>query len=447
MARLLPPSVREAVSIQLDRLHPAAFAFLVAGAVLEQDATFERLCLVADLSEHEGLSALDEVLRNLLVRGPQQRSSGSGRNDVYTFTHPMIGEVVSVEAGEVRSRIFHRRALHILQETAVPAAKLAYHALAAGMPEPAFRLSVVAGDEAKAIFALDVAIEHYEQAGEVLSTQRTDHALLATIAVSDVHHLFVSLRQTYELTRTSEQPQPFYANLLDSLLHMTMGEANTLWYQVMLALSTADLEKAIMHGERALGLARISGYLESIVQSLDVLASVKLSIGAWEEYEHLVTEVHAGYVTLEDRAMEADALCMLANAHLHRGQLRLGITHARNALAISQEIRNVWGQVNALYDLTSGLLDSGAYTEALDRALQAVASARTLNTDSARANILLLRALIQLGRGLLGITGRISGTRDRSGGIGAGEDHRVVLLYSGCHLGPLRGFRSYWGVG
>jgi DNA-binding SARP family transcriptional activator len=402
MARLLPPSVREVVSIQLDRLHPAAFAFLVAGAVLEQDATFERLCLVADLSEQEGLGALDEVLRSLLVQEPQ-RSSDAGRNDVYTFTHPMIGEVVSVEAGEVRSRIFHRRALHILQETAVPAAKLAHHALAAGMPEPAFRLSVAAGDEAKAVFALNVAIEHYEQAGQVLATQRTNHALPATIAVSDVHHLFVSLGQAYALTRAWEMPRPLYAALLDSLLQMvtlhdkTQGEANTLWYQALLALSTADFGKATTHGEQALGLARTSGHPERIVQSLDVLASVKLSLGAWEEYEHLVTEVHAGYVMLKDRAMEADALCMLANAHLHRGRLHLGITHARNALAISLEIRNVWGQVNALYDLTSGLLDSGAYTEALEIALQAVMSARTLNTDSARANILLLRALIQLG--------------------------------------------------
>ena len=64
---------------------------------------------------------------------------------------------------------------------------------------------------------------------------------------------------------------------------------------------------------------------------------------------------------------------------------------------LSQEIRNTWGEVNALYDLTSGLLDSGAYTEALASALQAVASARTLNRESSWAHTLLLRALIQVG--------------------------------------------------
>ncbi len=401
-ARLFPPSIRELISLQLDRLSPASFAFLVAGAVLEQDATFERLCVVANLSEQEGLVALDEGLRSLLVQEPK-RSSGSPGNDVYIFTHPMIGEVIAVEAGETRSRIFHRRALHLLQETAVPAAKLAYHALAAGMLDPAFRLSVAAGDEARAVFALHVAIEHYEQAWQLLLKQPTDHIIQSKIAASDLHHLYVALGQTYELTRIWEQGSPLYTAMLTHLLQMAAHNeeliwvTKTLWYQAMLDLSTAHLAIAITYGERALAVARNSGQADLLVQSLEVLSYLKMHKGEWEEYEQLTREAHACYVALGDRAMEADALCMLAHAHVHRGQLQLGITRARHALTISQEIRNIWGQVNALYDLTSGLLDSGAYTEALDSALQAVTSARTLNISSSRANILLLRALIQLG--------------------------------------------------
>jgi DNA-binding SARP family transcriptional activator len=401
-ARLFPPSVRELISIQLDRLRPAAFAFLVAGAILEQDATFERLCIVADLSEQEGLVVLDEVLRSLLVQEPKL-SSGSSGNNVYTFTHPMIREVVYVEAGETRSRIFHRRTLHILQETAVPAAKLAHHALAADMLDPAFRFSVAAGDEARAVFALHVAIEHYEQAWQLLAKHLTDHSMQTKIAASDVHHLYVALGQVYELIRAWEQARPLYEAMLDLLLQMaaqdddTIGLAKTRWYQAMLDLSTADLETSITYGERALGLARNSEQPDLIAQSLNALTYAKMHRGAWEEYEQLATEAHEFYIALGDQAMEADTLCMLANAHMHRGRLQLGITQARNALSISQKIRNTWGQVNALYDLTSGLLDSGAYTEALEIALQAVASARTLTMNSSRANTLLLRALIQLG--------------------------------------------------
>ena len=401
MARLFPPSVRELISIQLDRLRPSAFAFLVAGAVLEQDATFERLCSVADLSEHEGLIALDEVLRSLLVQEPKL-SSGLEGSDVYTFTNPMIRDVISVEAGETRNRIFHRRALYLLQDTSTPVAKLAYHALSAGMLDPAFRLSVAAGDEARAVFALHVAIEHYEQAWHLLATQQMSSLAQAKITLSDVYHLYVALGHAYELTRTWEQGRPLYVAMLNYLLQMTAQDetsrvAKTPWYQAMLDLSMADQKTAIPYGERALAVARSSGQTERIAQSLNVLTSVMMQTGAWEVYEQHATEMLTYYATLQDRVMEADTLCMLAHAHLHRGRLHLGITQARTALIISREIRNTWGQVNALYDLTSGLLDSGAYTEALESSLQAVASARTLDRSSARANTLLLRALIQLG--------------------------------------------------
>ncbi len=402
VARLFPPSVRELVSLQLDRLSPTAFAFLVAGAVLEQEASFERICQVADLSEQEGLVALDEVLRNRLMREPPRQSSQPG-NGAYTFTHDMIREIVYVEAGEARSRIFHRRALSTLQEAAVPPAKLAYHALAAELPEPAFHLSVAAGDEAIAVFALDDAIEHYEQAWQLLTRQPDGHTMQGKLSAPEVYHLYVSLERAYELTRTWEQGRPMFGAMIEQVLRVaaqnddTIGLTTTQWYQAMIDLYRASLTSATTHGERALALARSIGQPDLIIQSLDALTYIKMQLGAWEEHEQLATEAHILYAAMRDRAMEADSLCLLANAHMHRGRLHVGIVRARSALTISQETRNVWGQVNALYDLAAGLRDSGSYTEALESALQAVESARALSTRSALANTLLLRALIQLG--------------------------------------------------
>jgi DNA-binding SARP family transcriptional activator len=403
--RLFPPSVRELISLQIDRLSPTAFAFLIAGAVLEQDATFEWLCLVADLSEREGLAALNEVLRSRLVREPEQQSGRSG-NRAYVFTHDMIREVVYVEAGETRTRIFHRRAFQALQGASVPPAKLAYHAMAAGMLEPAFRLSVAAGDEATAIFALHDAIDHYEQAWRLLAEPVGGYARQATLPVSsitDIHQLSVSLGRAYELTRTWEQGRHTYGAMLDRLLHVApqddsaIGLAKTQWYRAMIDLYTADPAIASTHGERALALARNIGQPDLVVQSLEGLVYVKMQQGAWEENEQLVTEAHALYAAMRDRAMEADCLCLLANAHFHCGRPPAGIVQARNALTISQEIENTWGQVNAIHEVTSGLLEIGAYTEALECALQAVAQARALGQRSWRANSLLLRSLIQLG--------------------------------------------------
>src|SRR2546429_707220 len=109
-----PPSVREVICARLDRLPPNAFALLAAGAVLDQGITFELLCQVADLAEHDGLSALDEVLHSHLLQ-ESEREGGPMTDGRYVFAHAKIRAVVYAEGGEARRSIFHRRALEALQ--------------------------------------------------------------------------------------------------------------------------------------------------------------------------------------------------------------------------------------------------------------------------------------------------------------------------------------------
>src|SRR5947209_18885000 len=100
----------------------------------------------------------------------------------------------------------------------------------------------------------------------------------------------------------------------------------------MIAMYTVDPAMAITHGERAVQLARNIGQQDLSVQSLDALAYVKMQLGVWKEHEQLAAEIHALYVAMRDQAMEADCLCLLANAHMHRGQPWAGIMQARSAL-------------------------------------------------------------------------------------------------------------------
>ena len=148
--------MREVICARLDRLTPNAFALLAAGAVLGRGITFGHLCQVADLEEEVGLPALDEVLHSGLLHESERAGGETGHMAAgsYVFAHPKIRAVVYAEAGEARRSIFHRRALQALQAAAAPAAELAYHALAAGLAEPAFHWSIAAGDEAMRVFAV-----------------------------------------------------------------------------------------------------------------------------------------------------------------------------------------------------------------------------------------------------------------------------------------------------
>jgi len=204
-----PPSVREVIVTRLDRLTPNASALLVAGAVLGQGITFEHLCQVADLAEQDGLPALDEVLRSGLLY-ESEREGGRMVRGRYVFAHAKIRAVVYAEAGEARRSIFHRRALEALQAAAAPVAVLAYHALAAGLAEPAFRWSLAAGDEAMRVVAIRDAIAFYEQARHLMAEQMLETMLPAL----EIEYLYTHLGQAYELNTEWEQARAAYTVML-----------------------------------------------------------------------------------------------------------------------------------------------------------------------------------------------------------------------------------------
>jgi DNA-binding SARP family transcriptional activator len=206
-----PPSVREVIVARLDRLTPNAFVLLVAGAVLGQGITFEYLCQVADLAEYDGLSALDEVLHSHLLQ-ESEREGGRMTAGRYVFAHPMIRAVVYAEAGEARRSIFHRRAVKALQ--AAPAAVLAYHALAAGLVEPAFRWNLAAGDEAMRVVAVRDAITFYEQARHLLVEPTQSLDLKAMLPALEIEHLYTELGRAYELNAEWEKARAAYTSML-----------------------------------------------------------------------------------------------------------------------------------------------------------------------------------------------------------------------------------------
>ena len=211
-----PPSVREVIVARLDRLTPHAFALLVAGAILDQRITFEYLCRVADLAEQDGLTALDEALRSHLLQESEREAGGRGRMDDghYVFAHAKIRAVIYAEAGEARRSIFHRRALEVLQEAAAPPALLAYHALAAGLAEPAFRWSLAAGDEAMRVVAVRDAIALYEQALHLMTERLHGPGLLTMLPAPEIEHLYTYLGRAYELNAEWEKARTIYTLML-----------------------------------------------------------------------------------------------------------------------------------------------------------------------------------------------------------------------------------------
>ncbi len=339
-----PPSVREVICTRLDQLTPNAFALLAAGAVLGQGSTFEHLCRVADLEAAVGLTALDEVVSNRLLQ-ESEREAGSMPAGSYVFAHQKIRAVVYAEAGEARRSIFHRRALQALQEEAAPAAELAYHALAAGLAEPAFHWSLAAGDEAMRVVAVRDALTFYEQARHLLAERWHGLGLLNLLPAPEIEHLYIHLGRMYELDAQWEKAREAYTSLLtyareagervmestilnrlailaaqqsfDLTTAQTLLEearrvaeasgdlvilAETEWNLAQMAIHAWQAQQALHHAERALELAHRTGRNELTARSLYALGMSSGLSGRWQEVARRAEEARTLYATLEEQA-------------------------------------------------------------------------------------------------------------------------------------------------
>jgi tetratricopeptide (TPR) repeat protein len=193
----VPSTVHAVIRSRLNRLSPNAFSLLAGGAVLEQRLTFERLCAISNVSEDLALPALDELISGRLLLEAAQPGIASA----YTFANDMLRDVVYTESGDARRRLFHRRALEILDAAGDSAAVLAHHALAAGLTQPAFRHSVAAGREALHLSAVSDAIVHFERARQFMH----EAALPEMPDEVDLRDLYLQLGRAYELGGQNEK--------------------------------------------------------------------------------------------------------------------------------------------------------------------------------------------------------------------------------------------------
>lgn len=186
----IPSTVYVVIRSRLNRLSPNAFALLAAGAVLEQEITFEHLVGVANVNEDLALAALDELISGRLFL----ESGEPGAASEYIFVNDLLRDVVYTEAGDARRRLFHRRALELLEAEGDSEAVLAHHALTAGLWQDAYRHCLAAGREALRLSAVNEAVFYFERAMQIIH----EESLSEMPEASEVRALENQLRRAHE---------------------------------------------------------------------------------------------------------------------------------------------------------------------------------------------------------------------------------------------------------
>jgi tetratricopeptide (TPR) repeat protein len=289
---------------------------------LAKEITFDQLCQVAALEQFEALTALDELLRKQLLLEGSEQSPTATHEPRYSFSHQKVSELVYTEAGAARRRILHRRAFEAIQMSTATAADCAHHALNAGLLPETIRYSLIAGNEAMALFAVQVAITHYETIWQITK----QNGWPETISGADRQALYTALGRACELAGNWAQALETYQAMIDDartvgatameclgLNHLATvylngfsdqtlalscleqarsvaeqngdqrGLAETEWNLSFAAIQAQNAQLALHHSERALAIAHELGHPNLLARCLTSVAQAYSLLRQWDK--------------------------------------------------------------------------------------------------------------------------------------------------------------------
>jgi class 3 adenylate cyclase len=161
----VPDGVREALGRRLDRISEEANELLQVAAVVGREFAYDMLTLLGERDEDALLRLIEEALEARVIEEMDQ----PGR---YRFTHALMQETLLDELSTTRRVRIHGQVGEALEKrwgarADERATRLAVHFVEAAMVSPrhaarAVHYAKLAGQQAEAQFAWDVAARHYE---------------------------------------------------------------------------------------------------------------------------------------------------------------------------------------------------------------------------------------------------------------------------------------------
>ncbi len=433
-AHRIPDSLRDALTLRVERLSPEARQAVRCAAVARPFVGHRLLAATSGLSDDElALALRDAIENNVLVQDPS--------NESYSFRHELLREALYDELLPGERVALHAKLARALEDDpglAVgphgAAGQRAMHWSAAHELAPALAASVEAGVEAERVWSFAEANSQFEHAVElwprVAAEQRPEALSLVDLLARAAEAAYLSgenqraltlTRSTLELLEADQEPVAAGltharlgrylladAELLDALAEyraaaallptqpsaarasILAGEAHILMLQGEASQSRAPCEEAIR-------IAREVGAAEVECDALNTLGAVLTMLGAVED----------GIETLRDGqqlALKLGALEELRRAYINLGQALDDAGRLQEAAELAREgwehLRSRIGTASAFLAAEAGLRLTrlGAWDEALAVLEEAAEMARP---STFAAMVLVALAGIEVLRGEL----------------------------------------------
>jgi len=175
----VPAKIQAMVRTRLTQLTPEAQVLVNLASVIGRSFHYELLAASSGIHEEQLVDLLDELLDRAIIR--------EQHDDTYDFTHGLLREVAYGTLSRTRRRLLHRRVAEIVEErqqgtlTGLQTAALAHHYEEAGNREKATHYLLLAGDQARQLYANNEAEHFYQRAIPLLLAQGEDEQVARTL--------------------------------------------------------------------------------------------------------------------------------------------------------------------------------------------------------------------------------------------------------------------------
>ena len=356
----LPASIRQMLAERLARIGSASRQLLGAAAVIGRNFEYETLRSVSGRTPEETVAGLEELLATSLIREYPEVRPPLGPS--YDFTHEKLRVAALEGTTQARQRLLHSRVAKALRRgrpQGARAARIARHYELAGQEQEAAEFYVQAGDHARGLYANEQALAHYrsglalgypelgrlhEAIGDLLtlvgdysgSVQNYEAALAyaANSAIASLEHKLGSVYDRWGrwdraeshfaagLQTAGAQRAPILADWSLSLHRRGQrGQAQQLIQEALVEAERAGEPRALAQCHNILGIfARAQGdpgtARDQLLHSLEYAVSI------------------------DDRSAQAAALNNLSLALADAEQLEQAIAAARQAIELSESVRD-----------------------------------------------------------------------------------------------------------
>jgi tetratricopeptide (TPR) repeat protein len=440
----VPGRVDGVVGERIARLTPDERALLQTASVEGETFIAEVVAAVVKREPREvvGLLSASRDRAHGLVTSAGVSSTGQRRVSSYTFRHHLVQQYLYHSMDPASRAYAHEdvaKALTSLygEDDERIIGQLAWHYRQAGISDAAFKYSILAGDQAAAVYANSDAVTHYTSAIDLLSSFPGNP--------DDVLHLFQARGRALELSGNPEaaldnyramrslarerRNQPLEVASLAAMsallaiptmshdpqegerlaleaLEMARAagdraaQARILWSLELIGLFTGHPEQAVAFGEESLACARDLGLREQVAYTLHDLSETYWMLGDREKVAAATAEARGLWEELGNQPMLANNVTVSARRSLVAGDLAQAEALAGEGLRIGRGIANLSAVSFAQTVLAMVALERGEVAAGLSALSEAVSAGEQANNGYAMTGIRseLALELARLGR-------------------------------------------------